>query len=55
MEAKKHNKPPLKETTKDDSSDVERMQQDKAAPPPQPANPDKNQSREAEEAQKGHS
>ncbi|MFD2512894.1 hypothetical protein ACFSRY_03385 [Pontibacter locisalis] len=47
---------PLKETTKDDSSDVEKVKKHKSSPPPQPDT--KNDSREAQEdedAQKGHS
>lgn len=46
---------PVNRTTKDDSSDVERVKQHKASAPPQPAKPDKNHSREEEDAQKGHS
>lgn len=50
---------PMQETTKDDSSDVEKVRQDKQTPPPQPGTGQdaaKSSSRkEEEEAQKGHS
>ncbi|GAA4433754.1 hypothetical protein GCM10023188_23720 [Pontibacter saemangeumensis] len=54
------NKPksPMQETTKDDSSDVERVKQDKKGPPPQPRTSQGgagNPAREEEEAEKGHS
>ena len=45
----------MNRTTKDDSSDVARVKQNKSTPPPQPAKPEQNQSREEEDAQKGHS
>ncbi|MEJ8757928.1 hypothetical protein WG947_13015 [Pontibacter sp. H259] len=55
----KQNKPvdPTKETSKDDSSDIKKVNQQKQAAPPQ-AKTDTNktsQQREDEEAQKGHS
>ena len=54
------NKPktPMQETTKDDSSDVERVKQDKQGPPPQPRtgkNSSGSRTKEEEEAEKGHS
>ena len=56
----KENKPkdPMQETTKDDSSDVERVKQDKKGPPPQPRTGQRtpgSADQEAEEAEKGHS
>jgi len=46
----------MPETTKDDSSDVQEVQQNKQAPPPQPQEVKADQPlREAEEAEKGHS
>ena len=56
----KDNKPkaPMQETTKDDSSDVERVRQDKKGPPPQPRAGQRtpgSADQEAEEAEKGHS
>jgi len=56
----KENKPkdPMQETTKDDSSDVERVKQDKKGPPPQPRTGQRtpgSAAQEAEEAEKGHS
>ena len=56
----KENKPkdPMQETTKDDSSDVERVKQDKKGPPPQPRAGQRtpgSADQEAEEAEKGHS
>jgi len=47
----------MPETTKDDSSDVQKVQQNKQAPPPQPQDEEaaNDRSREAEEAEKGHS
>lgn len=50
-------KTPMKETTKDDSSDVERVKQDKKGPPPQPqtgSGDSGSEAREEEEAEKGH-
>ncbi|MEJ8801038.1 hypothetical protein [Pontibacter sp. H249] len=54
MKEKKNNTP-VNKTTKDYSSDVERVKQHKTAPPTQPVKPEQNQSREEEDAQKGHS
>lgn len=56
----KENKPkaPMQETTKDDSSDVERVKQDKKGAPPQPRTGQRapgSTDQEAEEAEKGHS
>ncbi|MBC5774132.1 hypothetical protein H8S95_08665 [Pontibacter sp. KCTC 32443] len=56
----KLNKPvdPSKETSKDDSSDIQKVKQQKASAPPQPkasTNKGSSQQREDEEAQKGHS
>ncbi|WP_181885078.1 hypothetical protein [Pontibacter diazotrophicus] len=52
-------KAPMQETTKDDSSDVERVKQDKPTPPPQTETEREmaknNKGREEEEAEKGHS
>lgn len=52
-------KAPMQETTKDDSSDVEKVGKDKQAPPPQTgAEQNSTQSskeQEEEEAEKGHS
>ncbi|WP_299822691.1 hypothetical protein [uncultured Pontibacter sp.] len=54
MKVNKENTP-VNKTTKDDSSDVQRLKQNKATPPPQPTKPEVNQAREEEDAQKGHS
>ncbi|WP_148561649.1 hypothetical protein [Pontibacter korlensis] len=57
MEENKAKQPP-KETTKDDSSDVEKVRQDKQIPPPEPESDTRTQSSEAQEeseAEKGHS
>jgi len=53
----KHNKHkhPIQETTKDDSSDVERVKKDKPSPPPQPRTGRQSAGSEEEEAEKGHS
>jgi hypothetical protein len=50
------NKPksPIQETTKDDSSDVEKVKQKEPTPPPQPKT-GQDKSNEEEEAEKGHS
>lgn len=52
-------KAPMQETTKDDSSDVERVRQDRPAPPPQTDTEQRisknNEGSEQEEAEKGHS
>ena len=53
MEEQKPKQPP-QESTKDDSSDVEEVRQDKQSPPPEPE-PQGNQEDEDEEAEKGHS
>ncbi len=54
MEENKQKKP-MQETTKDDSSDTEKVSRDKQTPPPQP-NKGKpgSAAKEAEEAEKGH-
>jgi hypothetical protein len=55
MEEQKPTHPP-QESTKDDSSDVEKVQQEKQGPPPEPepeAPGDRHD--EEEEAEKGHS
>ncbi|WP_266203968.1 hypothetical protein [Pontibacter kalidii] len=52
MEENKPKQPP-RENTKDDSSDIEKVRQDKQAPPPEPEQqPD---AEEESEAEKGHS
>jgi len=51
-------KAPMQETTKDDSSDVESVKQNRQSPPPQPQTGQGNANsvtKEAEEAEKGHS
>jgi hypothetical protein len=50
------NKPksPMRETTKDDSSDVEKVKQNEPAPPPRPKT-GQDKTKEEEEAEKGHS
>ncbi|MCJ8166870.1 hypothetical protein MKJ04_18645 [Pontibacter sp. E15-1] len=51
------NKPkqPMTETTKDDSSDIEKVKQDKQSPPPQPGEKQAGDAaKEDEEAEKGH-
>lgn len=55
MEEQKPKQPP-QESTKDDSSDVEKVRQDKQGPPPEPE-PQGSQAdeEEDEEAEKGHS
>ena len=57
MEENKH-KAPMQETTKDDSSDVEKVKQDKQGPPPQPDTEQHktrtSKGKEDEEAEKGH-
>lgn len=50
-------KTPMQETTKDDSSDVERVGQDSQSPPPQPQKDQQNVGNsniQEEEAEKGH-
>ncbi|WP_162051602.1 hypothetical protein [Pontibacter pamirensis] len=58
MKENKH-KTPMQETTKDDSSDVERVKQGKPTPPPQTETEQEiarsNKGKEEEEAEKGHS
>lgn len=48
------NKSPMQETTKDDSSDVKRVQQETKNTTPQPPPANKESFREDEQAQKGH-
>lgn len=48
-------KQPPKENTKDDSSDVEKVRQDKQGPPPQPEDEgQQSDSKQESEAEKGH-
>lgn len=50
-------KTPMQETTKDDSSDVEKVRQGSQAPPPQPQTEQQNAGSsniQEEEAEKGH-
>lgn len=58
MEENKH-KAPMQETTKDDSSDVEKVKQDKPTAPPQTETEQNisqsSKEKEEEEAEKGHS
>ena len=56
MEEKKKSIP-MQETTKDDSSDVERVKHARQGPPPEPESGQTSggEAREEEEAEKGHS
>ena len=50
-------KTPMQDTTKDDSSDVEKVRQGSQSPPPQPQKDQQNtgnRSIQEEEAEKGH-